>query len=105
MNNKKDSKRKSKSRWQQKKEKQEQKYSQFDPKIHKMSKVGIGFSLKKDYVDKPGENAGANLKNLFDKWSWNKMEQKDTKEKTLHELAMEGYEEEKRQRELEEDDE
>ena len=43
--NKKDSPRKSKPRWQQKKERQEQKYSQFDPKIHKMSKVGIGFSL------------------------------------------------------------
>ena len=27
-----------------------------------------------------------------------------TKEKTLHELAMEGYEEEKRQRELEEEE-
>jgi len=70
MNNKKYSKSKSKSRWQQKKEKHEQKYSQFDPKIHKMSKSGIGFSLRKDYVDKPGENTGASLKHLFDKWTW-----------------------------------
>jgi hypothetical protein len=72
--NKKDHPRKFKPRWQQKKERQEQKYSQFDPKIHKMSKVGIGFSLRKDYVDKPGEAAGYNLKALFDKWSWTKKE-------------------------------
>jgi hypothetical protein len=47
---------------------------QFDPKIHKMSKSGIGFSLRKDYVDKPGENTGATLKHLFDKWTWAKKE-------------------------------
>jgi hypothetical protein len=74
MKKKKDFKGKSKPRWQQKKEQQEQKYSQFDPKIHKMSKVGIGFSLRKDYVDKPGEASGSNLKALFDKWSWTKKE-------------------------------
>ena len=74
MKKKKDSKGKSNPRWQQKKEKQEAKYSQFDPKIHKMSKMGIGFSLKKDYKEKPGESAGANLKDLFAKWSWTKRE-------------------------------
>jgi hypothetical protein len=35
-----------------------------------MSKVGIGFGLRKDYKEKPGEASGANLKDLFDKWSW-----------------------------------
>ena len=37
---------KKKNKWQLKKEKQESKYSQFDPKIHKMSKSGIGFGMK-----------------------------------------------------------
>ena len=70
MEKKKNFKGKFKPRWQQKKEKQEQKYSQFDPKIHSMSKQGIGFGLRKDYKEKPGEASGANLKDLFDKWSW-----------------------------------
>ena len=71
---KRDFKGKSKPRWQQKKEKQESKYSQFDPKIHTMSKSGIGFSLKKGHKEKPGESSGANLKDLFAKWSWTKRE-------------------------------
>jgi hypothetical protein len=70
MKKKKDFKGKSKPRWQQKKEKQAQKDSQYDPEIHYMSKVGIGFGLRKDYKEKPGEASGANLKDLFDKWSW-----------------------------------
>ena len=71
---KKDFKGKSKPRWQQKKEKQESKYSQFGPKIHTMSKSGIGFSMKKGYKAKPGESSGAMLKDLFAKWSWTKRE-------------------------------
>ena len=72
--NKRDFKGKSKPRWQKKKEKQESKYSQFDPKIHTMSKSGIGFSMKKGHKAKPGESSGANLKDLFAKWSWTKRE-------------------------------
>ena len=69
---KRDFKGKSKPRWQQKKEKQESKYSQFDPKIHTMSKSGIGFSMKKGHKEKPGESSGANLKDLPAKWRWPK---------------------------------
>ena len=61
------------------KEQQEQKYSQFDPKIHSMSKQGIGFGLRKDYKEKPGEASGSNLKDLFDKWSWTKKEKDEDK--------------------------
>ena len=60
-----------KNKWQLKKEKQESKYSQFDPKIHKMSKTGIGFSMKDDAKDKDADFSGAQLKHLFDKWSGN----------------------------------
>jgi len=80
MKKKKDFKGKSKPRWQQKKEQQEQKYSQFDPKIHTMSKQGIGFGLKKDYKEKPGEASGSNLKALFDKWSWTGREKEKNNE-------------------------
>jgi len=79
MKKKKDFKGKSKPRWQQKKEQQEQKYSQFDPKIHSMSKQGIGFGLRKDYRAKPGEASGANLKDLFNKWSWTRKEKDEDK--------------------------
>ena len=71
---KRDFKGKSKPRWQQKKEKQESTNSQNDPKIHTMSKSGIGFSMKKGHKEKPGESSGANLKDLFAKWSWTKRE-------------------------------
>jgi hypothetical protein len=79
MKKKKNFKDRSKPRWQQKKEQQEQKYSQFDPKIHSMSKQGIGFGLRKDYKEKPGEASGSNLKDLFDKWSWTKKEKDEDK--------------------------
>ena len=57
-----------KSKWQLKKEKQESKYSQFDPKIHKMSKTGIGFQMKDNAKGKEADYSGAKLKHLFDKW-------------------------------------
>ena len=79
MKKKKNFKDRSKPRWQQKKEQQEQKYSQFGPKIHSMSKQGIGFGLRKDYKEKPGEASGSNLKDLFDKWSWTKKEKDEDK--------------------------
>ena len=79
MKKKKNFKDRSKPRWQQKKEQQEQKYSQFDPKIHSMSKQGIGFGLRKDYKEKPGEASGSKLKDLFDKWSWTKKEKDEDK--------------------------
>ena len=61
MNNKKYSKSKSKSRWQQKKEKHEQKYSQFDPKIHQLGREGYGFQMKKDIEATQDELSGKNL--------------------------------------------
>ena len=57
-----------KSKWQLKKERRETKYSQFDPKIHKMSKSGIGFAMKDSVKDKDADFRGAQLKHLFDKW-------------------------------------
>ena len=79
MKKKKNFKDRSKPRWQQKKEQQEQKYSQFDPKIQSMSKKGIGFGLRKDYKEKLGEASGSNLKDLLDKWSWTKKEKDEDK--------------------------
>ena len=71
MKKKKDFKGKSKPRWQKKREQQAEQNSQFDPKIHQLSKKGgIGFGLRKDYVEKPGESSGSNLKDLFAKWDW-----------------------------------
>ena len=57
-----------KSKWQLKKEKQESKYGQFDPKIHKMSKSGIGFQMKDSAKGKDEDFSGAQLKDIFDKW-------------------------------------
>jgi hypothetical protein len=45
-----------------------------------MSKQGIGFGLKKDYKEKPGEASGSNLKALFDKWSWTGREKEKNNE-------------------------
>ena len=67
---KKNFKNRSKPRWQKRREQQAEKNSQFDPKIHQLSSKGIGFGLRKDYKEKPGEASGANLKALFDKWDW-----------------------------------
>lgn len=75
MKKKKDFKRKSKPRWQQKREDQAEKNSQFDPKIHQLSSKGIGFGLRKDYVEKPGESSGSNLKDLFAKWDWKRKDE------------------------------
>lgn len=60
-----------KSKSQIRKEKLESKYGQFDPEIHTMSKQGIGFHMKKDYKEKPGESSGSQLKQMFDRWTGN----------------------------------
>ena len=54
-------KKKSKSKWQRKREKQASENSQFDPKIHDLGKQGYGFQMKKDYKEKPEELSGKNL--------------------------------------------
>ncbi len=54
-------KKKSKSKWQRKREKQASENSQFDPKIHDLGKQGYGFQMKKDYKVKPEELSGKNL--------------------------------------------
>ena len=58
---KRDFKGKSKPRWQQKKEKQESKYSQFDPKIHQLGRQGYGFQMKRDIETTEEELSGKNL--------------------------------------------
>jgi len=44
-----------------KREKIASKNSQFDPKIHELSRQGFGFHMKKNYKAKPGEFSGKNL--------------------------------------------
>ena len=61
-----------KSKSQLKKEKEAGKNSQFDPKIHTLSRVGYGFQMKKDYKAKPEEFSGRQIKHLLDKWSSDK---------------------------------
>ena len=52
---------KKKSKWQKKREQTASENSQFDPDIHELGRQGIGFGLKKDYKEKPGELSGRNL--------------------------------------------
>ena len=54
-------KKKKKSKWQIKREKAISEKTQFDPKIHELSKNGFGFHMKKNYKSKPGELSGKNL--------------------------------------------
>ena len=41
-------KKKKKSKWQAKREKEASENSQFDPKIHQLGREGFGFQMKKD---------------------------------------------------------
>ncbi len=52
-----------------KKEKEAERNSQFDSKVHDLSRVGYGFQMKKGYKAKPGEFSGKQIKHLLDKWS------------------------------------
>jgi hypothetical protein len=54
-------KKKKKSKWQTKREKDISSRSQFDPKIHSLGRQGEGFGMKPDYKNKPGELSGKNL--------------------------------------------
>ena len=52
---------KKKSKQQARREREAEKNSQFDPKIHTLGRQGYGFQMKKDYKPKPGEMSGKNL--------------------------------------------
>ena len=58
---------KKKSKWQNRREREAEKNSQFDPKIHDLGRQGFGFQMKKDYKPKPGELSGRNLPFKSDK--------------------------------------
>ena len=54
-------KKKKKSKWQAKREKEASENSQFDPKIHDLGRAGYGFQMKKDYKSTDEEKSGKNL--------------------------------------------
>ena len=54
-------KNKKKSKWQIKREKEAQKNSQFDPKIHQLGREGYGFQMKRDIEATEEELSGKNL--------------------------------------------
>lgn len=54
-------KRKKKTKWQLKREKQISENSQFDPKIHDLGRQGFGFQMKKGYKATEEELSGKNL--------------------------------------------
>ena len=54
-------KKRKKSKWQMKREKDISNRSQFDPEIHQLGREGEGFQMKRDYKAKPEELSGKNL--------------------------------------------
>jgi len=54
-------KKRKKSKWQMKREKDISNRSQFDPRIHDLGREGEGFQMKRDYKAKPEELSGKNL--------------------------------------------
>ena len=54
-------KRRKKTKWQLKREKQVSENSQFDPKIHDLGREGFGFQMKKGYKASEAELSGKNL--------------------------------------------
>ena len=54
-------KNKKKTKWQAKREKEAERNSQFDPKIHQLGREGFGFQMKKDVKTDPEELSGKNL--------------------------------------------
>ena len=54
-------KRRKKTKWQLKREKQVSENSQFDPKIHDLGREGFGFQMKKGYKATKEELSGKNL--------------------------------------------
>lgn len=60
-------KNKKKTKWQAKREKEAERNSQFDPKIHQLGREGFGFQMKKDVKTDPEELSGKNLPFKSDK--------------------------------------
>ena len=60
-------KNKKKSKWQAKREKEAEKNSQFDPKIHQLGREGYGFQMKRDIETTEEELSGKNLPFKTDK--------------------------------------
>jgi len=54
-------KNKKKSKWQIKREKDAERNSQFDPKIHQLGREGYGFQMKRDVETTEEELSGKNL--------------------------------------------
>ena len=60
-------KKKKKSKWQAKREKEASENSQFDPKIHDLGRAGYGFQMKRDIKATEEELSGKNLPFKTDK--------------------------------------
>jgi hypothetical protein len=58
---------KKKSKWQDRRERDAERDSQFDPKIHELGRQGYGFQMKRGYKPKPEELSGRNLPFNIDK--------------------------------------
>jgi len=58
---------KKKSKWQVKREKEAERNSQFDPKIHQLGREGYGFQMKREIEATEEELSGKNLPFKTDK--------------------------------------
>ena len=63
---------KKKSKWQDRRERDAERESQFDPKIHELGRQGYGFQMKRGHKATDEELSGSTIKHLFDKWSEDK---------------------------------
>ena len=58
---------KKKSKWQDRREREAERDSQFDPKIHELGRQGYGFQMKRGYKATKEELSGKNLPFKLDK--------------------------------------
>jgi hypothetical protein len=58
---------KKKSKWQDRRERDAERESQFDPKIHELGRQGYGFQMKRGYKASAEELSGKNLPFKLDK--------------------------------------
>ena len=58
---------KKKSKWQDRREREAERDSQFDPKIHELGRQGYGFQMKRGYKATKKELSGKNLPFKVDK--------------------------------------
>jgi len=58
---------KKKSKWQDRRERDAERDSQFDPKIHELGRQGYGFQMKRGYKTSDEELSGKNLPFKSDK--------------------------------------